>query len=210
MRFNPTAFDRHLANMGQAVLWRSSAHCACVSPYSGAPAPGCRVCLGKGSVWAAPVQTVCGVASQKTQRQWAAFGQWEDGDLVLSVPRNSPVWEAGRNDRIGLLNAEDRFSMPLKRGDVGERLLFAPTRIDRVFWIGVSGGVVEGEKPVFGDDGVPVWGSPAPPLGMSYSITGWKYPEYFIYTALPGSRNMHGGMRLPKNVVLRRWDLLGR
>ena len=209
MKFNPGAFDRHLANMGQELLWRRAAHCACVNPNSGAPTPQCTVCLGKGIVWDDPVKTVCGVASQKTQQQWAAFGMWEDGDMVLSVPQGSPVWNSGRNDRIIMLNATERFSMPLRRGDITERLLFRPVSVERVFWI-KAGEIVEAGLPAFDDDGVPVWGNDAPPPAIAYSITGWRYGEYFVFGNYPGSRNQHSGMRLPKNIVMRRWDLLGR
>lgn len=212
MRFNPAAFDRHVANLGQQVLWRSASACSCVNPDSGAPDPTCKVCHKKGWLWADPVQSVCGLTSQKLQREWAAFGLWESGDLVVTIPQNSPVWDSGQFDRLVMLNAKDRFSLPLKRGSAGESLSrFHVASISRVFWkADNSGVVVEGGIPTVASDGSLSWASNAPPVGTQYSITGEKYAEYFVWGDMPSSRNEHSGMRLPKKVVLRRWDLFGR
>jgi hypothetical protein len=111
-----------------------------------------------------------------------------------------------------MLNATDKFSKPLVRGGNPERLLFVPERIDRVFWKDpIDQHLVEGSLPTIDDSGVPSWsGAGAPPAGVTYSLTGWKYSEYFVFGDFPANRNMHQGMRLPKRVVLRRWDLYGR
>lgn len=214
MRFNPGAFDRHLASIGQKIVWRRSYACACVNPNSGAPDPKHALCLGKGRIWVEGVPTVVGVARQDVNSEWAKAGLWENGDAVLSIPQNSPMWEAGQFDRITMLNAEDSFSMPLVRGAPTEKLLFTPVRIDRVFWLHPQNKaeIVEGRAPVFGADGVPSWpgGEGEPPAGVSYSITGTKYDEYFLYDMHVSDRNQHSGMRLPKKVVARRWDLFGR
>jgi hypothetical protein len=49
-----------------------------------------------------------------------------------------------------------------------------------------------------------------PPIGVTYSLTGTKFDEYFIFLNLPSDRNEHEGARLPKKVTLRKWDLFGR
>lgn len=214
MRFNAGKFDRFLGNIGQQVLWRRSWRCSCVSQTTGSPDPKCQLCSKKGIIWDGPVQTVCGVAGQKAQTEWAKFGQWENGDLVVTIPQDSPLWDAGQFDRVTMLNATDRFSLPLTRGAPNESLLrFSVVKIDRVFWKHPStGDLVEGSIPTLAN-GVPTWDAEddnQPMAGVTYSITGWGYFEYFIFRDLPSSRNMHSGMRLPKKVVLRRLDLLNR
>lgn len=211
MKLNAAAFDRHLANMGQTVLWRRSYACACVNPASGAPDPKHAVCAGKGRIWDEPIQTVTGVASQDTLAKWAKFGIWESGDMVLSIPQASPLWDAGKFDRITMLNSTDVFSQPLLRGSPIEKLLFVPESITRVFWLHpTTKAIIEGGIPTIGANGVPVWASGAPPTGTTYSMTGTRYSEYFIFDKYPSDRNEHQGVRLPKRAIARKFDLFGR
>jgi hypothetical protein len=213
MRFNSSAFDRHLSNIGQSVDWRRSYACACVNPQSGAADPKHILCSGKGRLWDEPVRTVTGIAGQETLAEWAQSGQWESGDTVLSIPQSSPLWDAGQFDRVVMLNATDVFSQPLLRGAPAERLIFAVASVTRCFWLHPTTRlVVEGGLPVIGTDGRPTWpgGVGEPPAGTSYSLTGTRYLEYFVWAALPSNRNMHSGMRLPKKVVARKWDLFSR
>lgn len=213
MRFNAAAFDRHLANIGQAVKWRRSYACACVNPDSGAPDPKHQLCLGKGRLWDAPIETVTGIATQQVQAEWAAAGVWESGDLVLSIPQSSPLWDAGQYDRVLMLNSCSVFSQPLKRGSPTERLIFSVKSISRVFWLTpVTKLIVEGGIPVVDANGNLSWpgGVGEPPPGMVYSITGEKFDEYFLFNGFPSDRNQHQGMRLPKKVVARKWDLFNR
>lgn len=212
MRFSPNRFNRHLANLGQQYLWSQSFGCSCVNPNSGAPDPRCQVCLGKGVFWPSSVEVVAATASQKTQMNWQQGGMYEAGDIVVSIPGDSPLWDAGQFDRVVMLNASDRFSQPFVRGAVSERLLFRPQRFERVFWKHPqTQAIVEGGLPVAAANGTLSWPNGGePPAGTSYSLTGWKHSEYFVYMDLPRNRNMHSGARLPKYVVLRRWDLMGR
>lgn len=214
MRFNPGAFDRHLANIGQKLLWRRSYACACVSANSGAPDPRHALCAGKGRIWDKPVPTVAGVASQSTMKELIKAGFWEKGDMVLSIPQASPMWDAvGQFDRVTMLNATDMFSQPMTRNAPGEKFMFTPVKIDRVFWLHPqTRAIVEGRAPVVAPDGSVSWpnGLGEPPPGAAYSVTGSKYDEFFIFDSLPSDRNQHSGMRLPKKVQARKWDLLGR
>lgn len=212
MQFNPAAFDTFLTGMGQDVLWRRSYACACVNPASGQPDPKHALCSGKGRLWDEPVATVTGVAGQKVQIQWAQMGMWEAGDLVLSIPQVSPLWEAGAFDRVTALNATDVFSQPLVRGAPAERLQFQPASVTRCFWLHPSTRqVVDGGLPVIGADWRPSWPNGGePPPGATYSLTGTKFGEYFIWGELPSDRNQHRGMRLPRRVVARKFDLFGR
>ncbi len=211
MRLSPTAFNRHLAHIGQQVTWRRAYSCACRNPVSGAPDTKCPHCGGKGQLWLNPVPTVCGVASQKTQAKWAASGRWTDGDVVVTIPGDSPMWGMSQFDRVLLMNAAERFSQSLVRGAVSERLLHSVKQIDRVFWLApVTRDIVEGGIPTFDANGRLTWSSGEPPPGATYSITGQRLPEYWCFDNLGGSRNEHSGAVLPNNVVLRRWDLWGR
>jgi hypothetical protein len=71
---------------------------------------------------------------------------------------------------------------------------------------------VEGVLPTIDDSGRPGWGDQedAPPPGVTYSLTGTKFAEYFVWGELPSDRNMHSGVRLPKRVVARAFDLFSR
>ena len=211
MRFNPSAFDRHLNNIGQTVLWRRSYGCACVNPSSGSPDPKHALCHGKGRIWDSPIETITGVANQATTAEWAQSGQWESGDMVLSIPQSSPLWDAGQFDRVVMLNSDDVFSQPLVRGAPTERLLFAANAITRVFWLHATTRLIaEGGIPTIDANGIPSWETGAPPVGTTYSITGTKLNEYFIWGKYPSDRNEHAGMRLPKRTIMRKWDLFGR
>ncbi len=214
MRFNASRFDRHLQNIGQQVVWRRAYACSCVNPASGNPDPKHALCGGKGRIWAAGMQTVVGIARQETVAEWVQSGLYESGDMVLSIPQSSPMWDgSGQFDRVVMLNSDDVFSMPLLRGGPTERLLFQPVRVDRVFWTlpADRNTIVEGGIPVVDASGNLSWpNGGAPPLGATYSITGLKQTEYFIFGKFPSDRNEHSGMRLPKRVVARKWDLFGR
>lgn len=211
MKFNAKAFDRHLNNIGQKVLWRRSYSCACVNPTSGAPDPKHALCSGKGRIWEDPVETVTGIARQETVAEWAQSGLWESGDMVLSIPQSSPLWDAGMFDRVTMLNSNDVFSQPFQRGAASEKLLFQPDSITRVFWLHPTTRlIVEGGIPTVGANGVPVWADGEPPPGVTYSMTGTRLSEYFLFDKFPSDRNQHSGMRLPKRVIARKWDLFGR
>lgn len=213
MRFNAAAFDAFLGDggIGQDVEWRRSYACPCVSPTTGQPDPKHQLCAGKGRLWDAPLSTVAGVASQKVLAQWMQMGQWESGDMVMSVPQNSPMWSAGQYDRMTMVNTSETFSLPLTRGAPSERLQFTPVSIERSFWLHpVTRNVVEGGVPTISDAGALVWGSGEPPPGTVYSLTGTRRNEFYIFGAFPDNRNQHQGMRLPKRLVARKWDLFGR
>lgn len=215
MRLNPVAFDSFLGRggVGQNMEWRRSFACACVSPSSGAPDPKHALCSGKGRIWIDAVATVVGVASQTVTAEWMASGMYETGDMVLSIPQQSAMYNAGQFDRVLMKNSTDVFSMPMTRGAANERLLFAVKDIERVFWLHPTTRlIVEGGIPLVSDTGTLTWpgGIGEPPPGQVYSLTGNKYDEYFIYGGYLSDRAEHQGARLPKKVVARKWDLFGR
>lgn len=214
MRLNPAHFNRHLNNIGQKLKWRRSYACACVNPASGQPDPKHSVCHGKGRIWDAGVTTVGGVAKQVVKPQMAGLGIWESGDMQLTVPESSPMWaDAGKYDRVLLLNSTDVFSLPLVRGGVNEKVIFTVQSVSRCFYLHpTTKAIVDCDLPTVGADGVPVWvsGANEPPPNAAYSLTGQKYDEYFVIDSMPSDRNEHQGARLPKLLQLRKWDLFGR
>lgn len=211
MKFNAQAFNAHLDNLGEYFLWRKSSACPCINPSSGSPKAGCPHCSGKGRLWEAPVKTKAGVASQKTQQEWAKFGQWESGDLVLSIPENSGLYEIAQFDRLVATTSTDSFSIPLVRGAVNERIPGQIKEITRVYWFNQAGEIVEGGTPAIGANGVVTWpNGGAPPAGATYSVSGVRYQEYYCFGPFSNDRMKHAGMRLPRRMVMRAFDLFGR
>jgi hypothetical protein len=210
MRLNPAAFNRHIEHMGQQVTWRKAFACPCRNPNSGAADPRCPHCAGKGQLWNPPKDGVIGVTGSRTQREWAQFGTYESGDSVVSIPESSPLYEMGQFDRVTLLNAAEQFSLPLVRGAPTDRLIGRVEKISRVFWLDAQKHIVEGGIPQVQANGTLAWDAGAPPAGTQYTISGSRYPEFFCFGAFPSNRNEHQGARLPKRVVLRRFDLWGR
>lgn len=209
MRLSPGAFNAHLAHMGQQFLYRKSFACPCTNSNSGAADPAHTLCRGMGRIWNPPVQGGAGVASSKTQREWAQFGVWESGDTVLSVPSDSPLYDIGQFDRAVALNNSDSFALVLTRGD-NDELRIPTIKVTRVFWLDGAGAIVEGGIPTFDANGVLTWAAGEPPMGTKYSINGDKYVEYYCYGAFPGDRNQHSGALLPRRTVMRKFDLFGR
>lgn len=121
------------------------------------------------------------------------------------------MYEMGEFDRVTMLNSTDYFSLILTRGDPQEKIHEPVEKVTRVFWLAGST-LVEGSAfPTVNADGSLTWpSSGAPPAGTPYTITGTRFSDYFCWGPFPSDRNEHSGARLPKRVVLRRFDLFGR
>ena len=212
MQLSPAAFNAHLAAIGQQYAWRKSYACPCIDPHSGAAKPSCPLCAGRGRKWDAPVDGVAGMSGAKTQREWAQFGVYESGDVVVTIGSDSPMYGIGQFDRVTALNATNGFSVVLTRGALAERLLMTVASIDRVFWLTPDGAAtVNGNIPVLAASGTLFWpNGGAPPAGAKYTVSGTKFLEYFCYGDFASNRNMQSGSRLPKRVVLRDFDLFNR
>jgi hypothetical protein len=211
MTLQPKAFNAWLAHIGQQVKWQASYACPCSNPVSGASKPQCPLCNGRGIQWASPVDCVIGVASQKVQRNWAQFGNFESGDAVCVLPEDSSCFEMGKFDRVLMMNSKDKFSLVLTHGAPDEFVNYQVADVTRVFWLNPAGDtVIEGGIPTVASNGALTWASGAPPSATQYTITGDKFSEYFCFGPYPSDRNEHSGARLPKNVVLRLFDLFNR
>jgi hypothetical protein len=211
MRLNPAAFNGFLGgNIGQSFKWRKAYRCPCVNPHSGAATQGCPQCSGKSWLWVAAVDGSAGMSGQQVQLKWAQMGMWQDGDAVVTIHESSPLFEMGQFDRVTMMNSTDYFSLQLVHGDPKEKLHEPIEKITRVFWLDTNKAIVEGGLPIVNADGTLTWAAGAPPAGMPYSITGTRYSEYFCFGPFTSDRGDHFGARLPKRVVLRRFDLFGR
>jgi hypothetical protein len=195
--------------MGQRFMWAKAFACPNVNPDSGAAIPDCPICSGRGWFWPNSIAAIAGVASQKVQQSWAQLGVYEAGDTVLSVPENSPIYDAGQFDRLLALNTVEQFSVTLLPGD---RLFGTVIAISRVFWLSLDDTtIIEGAIPVFDSNGNLTWpNGGGPPQGTSYSVSGSRRQEFFVFMDYPANRMEHMGARLPKRIVARRFDLFGR
>ncbi len=212
MQFSPAAFNAHLAAIGQQYAWRKSYACPCIDPHSGAARPSCPLCAGKGRQWNAPINGVAGMAGAKMQREWAQFGVYESGDVVMTIGSDSPMYGIGQFDRVTALNATNAFSVVLTHGAQGERLLMTVASIDRVFWLMQDGTLtIDGGIPLVAANGMLSWpNGGTPPAGAKYTVSGTKLLEYFCYGDFASNRNMQSGSPLPKRIVLRDFDLFNR
>jgi hypothetical protein len=215
MRLNPVAFNAFLSgNIGQNMNWRKGNLCPCFNPQSGAAIPGHPLCAGKGWIWDAPIAAKAGVnSSPKEKREWAQMGQWEAGDVVMTVPSDSTIYnKLGRFDRIELLNAQDVFKLMLTRG-VNDRIILPVINFTRVFWLDPTNinNTIDGGLPAIDGSGNLTWpNNDGPPAKTQYSIAGTRFIDFFVWYDLPSSRNEHFGAALPQKAWLRRLDLFGR
>lgn len=208
MKLSPERFNALLNGVGQRTEWRRAYSCPCINPASKAPSFQCPQCHGIGSVWAAPVNGMVALSGQKLQRAWAQFGAWQNGDVVVTIPSDSPLYVLGEADRVVLSDSSAPFSNTLVRGD-NDKLNFSVVTVDRVFWL-VNNQITEGGIPTVGVDGTLTWVDGEPPAGTQYSVTGRQRPEYFVYGDFPQDRAHQQGTALPRRVVLRSFDLFRR
>lgn len=208
MHFSPGAFNHFLGGaVRQDVLWRRAVACPCVAPSSGHADQNCDLCGGVGWAWDEPMPAHTGMQGMRPSMSAAMFGVWEEGDAVLTIPSDSPLYKAGKYDRIRLGDATTPFSVVITPG-LNERLQGDIVSIDRVFWI-VDDQRVEGGVPEVDERGRMTFTDAPPPDGVSFSVSGVKRAELFLAKDIPNSRNS-GVSGLPRKVAVRRYDLLGR
>ena len=195
-----------LNRLGQRWSWRRAYRCPCVQAATNQPNPACPICTGRGWMYeAAGVEGVAGVSGATVQRQWKDFGTFEAGDVVVSVGSDSALYAVGPYDRIRQMDSDEPFSMVWQPG---QKLKFLPTMIERAFWV-AGAAVNDLPPPTVGDDGAVTWTTP-PPAKTPVSFTGRRPVEYFVFQDIPVARGHQLGDTLPRKVVLRRFDLLGR
>lgn len=207
MRLTPAHFNRHLANLAQAVDWQVATPCPCRNARSNAADPACPVCHGLGTTWGDPVRGTAALSGQKVQQEWAKFGRWESGDQVITIPSDSPVYAIGPFDKLIMVQSTIPLARVLRPGEVPRG---SNASIDSASWIEDGALVTASHPPVLADDGTLSWPAEAPPATTQFAIHGRRNPEYFLLQEFPQDRAHHGGLALPRRVVLRAFDLFGR
>ena len=132
MYLSPIAFNALLGHLGQAVSWRQSVSCPCRTPSSGAAQPQCPVCDGAGQVWNTSVLGYVGLTGQQVQRQWTVSGMYEAGDVVVTLPSDSPIYALGEFDRVQFTQSSEPFSVVRIKGKE-KAFPWAVVTIDRPF-----------------------------------------------------------------------------
>lgn len=209
MKLSGAAFNRMLNQMGQSFQWRRGYACPCINKNSGQAKTNCAHCSGKGRLWGEAVEGSAGTVSQSKMRQYATFGVWDQDDVMLSIPSNSPLYGIGQFDRVEALNRTEPFSINFVRG-LNDAIRFRVVSLERAFYLDANEQIVECPLPTVNPDGSLTWGAGAPPPQATFSLTGRRHPDYFCYLEIPTDRPMHFGEKLPRRVVLRRFDLFGR
>ena len=216
MRFSPARFDALLApqgGLGQAVIWRRASLCPCRDPLSGQPEPGCPQCAGRGQFWGRGIAAHTGVSSQRQLRAWLDSGEIEVGDQVLTVPGASPLYAVGELDLIIMAQSSEPYAVVLTR-DGSEAVDPGAYGLDQCFWLRPGDrAVVQGDVPRLDPaTGALIWDNPAraPDPGLQFSLRGRRRPTYFVFRDLPQDRAHCGGLGLPRRIVARKFDLMGR
>lgn len=204
--FNHSEFDGFLAAVGQDVVWRRAYACPCVNPTSGHARVGCKHCKGKGRLWQPGLDARTGVSGREAQQQWVQFGQPSLGDVVVTVPSDSPLYEIGPSDRVLFKNKTEPFSLNIVKG-VNERINFSIVSLEKVLYIDGNDAMVDAPLPVVQSNGVLNWSGVEIPDGVTFSLAGRRNPEYFCMKDTPFDRPHQGGAKLPRRVVLRRFEL---
>jgi len=209
MKFSADRVNCFIATNGQEVDWRKADICPCRDQHSGAAKESCGSCGGIGYLWAEPVRGTVLTSGARYQKKWQDFGVYEEGDIVFTIPSDSPVYQCGSYDRLKLINQETPFSTFFTRGN-NDVLRFSVKSISRIYWLDINDLVVEGGIPTVSETGVLSWEYGEPQNGAQYTITGQKVPEYFYYNDPFQFKSSIQGQLLPKKVVFRNFDLLSR
>lgn len=210
---DPAKFNALLSasrpGLGQNCQWSKSFACPCRSSTSGAAEQGCPICHGKGVAWDAALPAWCGLSGMKIAREWAMFGEFEQGDTVVTIPSDSPLYAMGETDKVAFTDSSEPFSSIVMGGV--DHLTFTVTVLDRVVWRDpATKALVIGTIPTQAPDGSLTFAGGGPPAGVQYSVSGRKIPVYYMFKDMVQDRHHSAGLPLPRRVVLRRYDLFGR
>ena len=206
MRLVPEHFNALINRVGQRLSWKASRGCACRDPYSGSPVPDCPACGGLGRIWDSGIASIAAPAGVKVQRQWADFGMWMAGDVVVTLPSDQPAYSMSEGDRMVLMDSTEPFSLVIP---VGGRLTGVVASLSRCTYL-LAGVETDAVLPTLTDTGLLTWPNDDGPGAVQVVLTGRRHPEYFAFSDFPQDRAHQLGDPLPRRVVLRRFDLWGR
>ena len=196
--------------IGQAATWERASRCPCRSTRTGGADVACVVCKGIGWIWDAPQPCAFGVSGSTPSRKFAAFGEWEDGDVLLTIPSDSLAYDMGERDRITMTQSSLRSTEVLTRG-TNETLRYSQPIALSTVW-----GIVANARQEFYDsidfqlDGhTMLWLTTTLSAGQQYSVLYTARPQYFVYRELVGDRPM-GGRSMPRKVHVKLMELFNR
>jgi hypothetical protein len=205
-QLNPAAFNKLLNNLGQDFIWSKALACPCLTADSKQPRYDCPHCDGKGRLWQNPTAAKSGVVSREQMKKMAGFGLYDSGDILLSIPSDSPLYAVGLYDKVQSVNRTEPFSIAFTPNG-NSTIKFTPVSIDSVVWLdSETNALINGTLPNI-INGQLTWITP-PPVGVVYTLTGRRTVDYYCYEEIPLDRAHHFGKDLPRRVVLRRLELL--
>lgn len=208
-RFDVNRFEEMIDRRGRSFQWERARRCPCYDPRTRSPREACSLCFGLGYTYKTMGDyraTILGITGSK---QWARFGEWLQGDAVMTFPSSLLI---GDKDRITLTSGEFRESDVLVKGT--NDTLICPNVLEvlecgdenRLYTVGrdfvLSGSTI-------------VWRGLQPADGASYSVLYRALPVYVVWMQLPQIRaQVPTGFddtgaailkEMPRKVALRRW-----
>lgn len=128
------------------------------------------------------------------------------GDVVCTIPSDSPFYAIGESDRVTFVDSTEPFDVVVMGGI--DLLPFMASGIDAVVWRDpTTKALVQGGIPTQASDMTLSWASGAPPFVTQYSVTGRRHPQYQCFMDFPQDRAHSAGLPLPRRVVLRKYAL---
>jgi hypothetical protein len=158
-----------------------------------------------------------GVSRVVLNQQFAQFGEWEQGDMIATVPARDvcgtvqEIYGIGDMDRVTLLDSVIRRNFVGTRGQQDVLLGRVVRIVMDAFYLDSGSPVPLAEGIDFRVTGnVVEWLRGTTPDGTAYSLRYIACPECFVWKTLEQPRAHDLGLALPKKVILRSFDLFGR
>ncbi len=218
MELTAEDFNAHLAEIGAPVQWLKAMECPCRTPRSGGTDTDCPVCEGLRFVWEAPIDTIIGVQGLTAMQQWSKMVEWDKGDMIATIPSDSPAYASGEFDRFVMAEAEFRFNTVLTKSVKDYVKHVAIKRIDRVMaivndqpqeFLEWDHFEVTTTAPGVNSNSLTWHPETLLPDGTQYSLRYYASPEYYVYGALVQDRPQFS-QDLPRKGILRVMDLFGQ
>jgi hypothetical protein len=192
-RFHASVMNDLLHRHGATVEWEQGIICNCwgtvdngvLTYQTREPDPYCGTCQGEGFSYLPPI-VFDGVVLQQFDfnLMFNIMGQYEDGDVQLTVASDTPIWSRGtQGDRITLMDRVITQSEKIQHGN--DILRYVPASVETVQWgntiyrPGIDYQVVNDEI---------IWIGNEPPADAWYGVRFQIYPTYQLWLRLPEPR----------------------
>lgn len=207
-QFTVSKFEGLIQRRGKNLTWERARRCPCFDPLTGQIPENCTICNSDGYLYTLMGSyraTVLGITGNK---QAARFGEWVQGDCVMTFSSSMLV---GDLDRITLTDAVYRESAVLVKGT--KDTLPEPTAFSVLECSDETRSYVPGQD--FDLVGATiVWKGLQPAEGATFSLLYTARPVYVVWKTFPQTRALvptvqpDGSQTLaemPRKVQLRRW-----